>query len=139
MGKVIKNLKIRLKIEWKKQRLLILGAAFVVFIGMLTNPLSAYALPVGDQPTQFSELEEIVGNIISAAVPLAGIVLFVMLVAGGLQYLSSGGNPEGMQKARSTITYAIAGIVLLLLAWFALRFIEIFTGVPVTTFTVPSP
>jgi hypothetical protein len=47
-------------------------------------------------------------------------------------YLSSGGNPESLQKAKSTLTYAIIGIVLLLLAWFTLRFIEIFTGVQVT-------
>jgi hypothetical protein len=77
-------------------------------------------------------LEKIIGNIIWASVPLAGIVLFLMLVAGGIMYLSSGGNPESLQKAKSTLTYAIIGIVLLLLAWFTLRFIEIFTGVQVT-------
>lgn len=132
------NRKERLRLRIKKQfsRLI---TALAVLIGILAVPTAANALPVlSDEPTQFFELEELVSNVIRAAVPLAGVVLFGMLVFGGIQYLTSGGNPEGMQKAKGTLTYAIAGIALLVIAWFALLFIETFTGVRVTRFTIPS-
>ena len=97
------------------------------------------ALPVEtDQPNSFSDLEIIIANIIRSVVALGGIAVFVMLVAGGLTYLTSGGNPETVQKAKSTLTYAVIGIALFVLAWFALLFLETFTGVRVTRFTLPS-
>ncbi|MCH7951621.1 hypothetical protein IH980_02725 [Patescibacteria group bacterium] len=124
---------------WIKKQFSHLIAAFAVIIGFLGNPIKAYAALVGEEPTEFSALEPIVENLIKAAVPIAGVVLFGMLVFGGIQYLTSGGDPEGMQKAKSTLTYAIIGIVLLVLTWFVLLFIKTFTGVDVTTFTIPSP
>lgn len=85
---------------------------------------------------QLTDFEGIITTVIQALVSFAGIALFLMLVAGGIMYLSSGGSPEATQKARSTITYAIIGIALLILAWFALLFIEQFTGVQVSVFKI---
>lgn len=112
---------------------------YLLAIGLLLNPSLAHAQLVGDQPNKFSDLEPIIGNIIRISVSLAGIALFVMLVLGGIQYLSSGGDPKATQQAKNTITYGIIGISLFALAWFALLFIERFTGVKVTTFTIPQP
>jgi len=103
-------------------------------ISTLTSPSLIQAQ---DQPRTIADLETIVANVITASVALAGIALFVMLVLGGIQYLTSGGEPKATQQAKNTITYGIAGIALLALAWFVLLFIQEFTGVQVTIFTVP--
>ena len=132
------NWKERLRL-WIKKQLSLLTAACAVIIGFLGNPIKAYAALVGSEPNPLSDLEPIVANIISSSVAIAGIALFAMLVFGGVMYTSSGGNPESIQKAKSILTYAIAGIALLVIAWFVLLFIKTFTGVDVTTFTVPSP
>ena len=108
---------------------LFLSCAFRVYAALPVEP---------DQPSSFSDLEIIVANIIGSVVALGGIAVFVMLVAGGLMYLTSGGNPESVQKAKRTLTYAVIGIALFVLAWFALLFIQTFTGVQVTRFSVPS-
>lgn len=112
----------------------------LVLVYTITHPPGTYAALVpSEQPNTFADLEPIVGNIISVSVALAGIAAFVMLLLGGIQYLSSGGDPKATQQARNTITYGIVGLALLILAWFALVFIEQFTGVKVTIFTVPAP
>src|SRR4030042_3353971 len=87
-----------------------------------------------DSANTFCDLNDIISNVIRVAVPLAGIALFFMLVWGGFHYLSSGGDPKGTEQAKGTITFAIAGIILMILAWFILRFITLFTEVDVTSF-----
>ena len=81
-------------------------------------------------------LECIFSQVLSIFARLAGLAVFVMLIVGGWQYLTSGGDKQAAQKARNTITYAILGLVLLIGSWFILRFIKLFTGVEVTNFVV---
>ena len=59
-----------------------------------------------------------------------------MFIVGGFKYVTSGGDPKKVQAAQATLTYAILGLVLALLAWFILVFIEKFTGVKVTEFRI---
>jgi len=123
--------------NWITQTSILISILTTIFFSCAFRVFAA--LPVEpDQPNSFSDLEFIIANIIRSVVALGGIAVFVMLVAGGLMYLTSGGNPESVQKAKSTLTYAVIGIALFVLAWFALLFIETFTGVRVTRFTIPS-
>jgi hypothetical protein len=73
-------------------------------------------------------LEDIFGSFISIAIPAGGIILFIMLLIGGLKYLTSGSSPDKVETAKKTITYAILGIVLLAMAFLILRIIAVFTG-----------
>lgn len=79
---------------------------------------------------ELKDLTEIIKNIFNIIVRLAGIMVFIMIIIGGFQYLTSGGDPKKAQSARNTITYAIAGLVAILFAWFILRFLSEFTGLP---------
>jgi hypothetical protein len=65
--------------------------------------------------------------------------MFIMLIIGSFQLLTSGGDAKATQKAKATLTYAIAGIVLFLGIWFILRLIQTITGVDVTKFEIPEP
>ena len=87
----------------------------------------------------FSGLEGIFQNIIQVATALAGIVFFIMLIIGGFNYLTAGADPQKAEGAKKTITYAIGGLILLVLAFLILRFIQEFTGVDVTNFKVVQP
>jgi len=80
--------------------------------------------------------ECIFSRILNIVARLAGLAVFVMLILGGWQYLTSGGEKQAAQKARNTLTYAILGLVLVIASWFILRFIKFFTGVEVTNFVV---
>lgn len=82
------------------------------------------------------DLEVIFRLILNIVVRLAGVAVFIFLIIGGFQYLTAGGDPKKSESAKNTITYAILGLGLLILAWFILRFIEIFTGIDVTIFKI---
>lgn len=103
-----------------------------------STPNSAFRTPSGDIAT-LQGFECIFQFILNIVVRLAGLAAFLMIIAGGFQYLTAGGNPEHTKKAAGTITWGIAGLAVLILVWFIMRFVEIFTGVPVTQFTIPGP
>lgn len=81
-------------------------------------------------------LECIFANVLQVVLAFGGIVLFIMLLAGGFQYITAGGNPQGVEAAKKTLTYAIAGIILLALSFLILALISKFTNVDVTKFQV---
>ena len=85
---------------------------------------------------QLRYLECVFGNVINVVLGLAGIVLFVMIILGGFSYITSGGDPKKVESARNTLTYAIGGMIFIALAYLILKFIEVFTGVPVTEFKI---
>ncbi|OGF99436.1 hypothetical protein A2Y99_00130 [Candidatus Gottesmanbacteria bacterium RBG_13_37_7] len=80
--------------------------------------------------------EVVFANILTTAISLATLALFVMLVIGGFKYMTAGGDPKTATSARQTITYAVVGIVLLALAFIIFRIIYAFTGVDVTKFKI---
>lgn len=82
------------------------------------------------------DLEAVFTNVVKAAVELALVVFFIMIVYGGFKYLTSGGDAKGTEAGQKTITSALLGIILLIGIWLILTFIKTFTGVDVTTFTI---
>ena len=76
-------------------------------------------------------------NIVRILIPFAGLALFIMLIVGAFQLITAGGEPKALQKARSTITSAIFGLVLFFGIWFILLLIKTITGVDVTKFEIP--
>jgi hypothetical protein len=59
-------------------------------------------------------------NIISWIV---GIVSVVMIIWGGFQYITSGGNDTKVTSAKNTILYAIIGLVIVALAQIIVKFV----------------
>lgn len=81
-----------------------------------------------DDPKKLSDLEGVFGNVVNVALGFAGIALFVMLIIGGFKYITAGGDPKGIEGAKKTLTYAIGGMVLVVLSFLILKFIGVFTG-----------
>lgn len=88
------------------------------------------------EPAKLSDIETYFENIVKVALEFAGIVLFIMLIVGGFNYITSGGNPQQAEAAKKTITFAIFGIILLVMSFLILRLIYQFTGVDVTQFKI---
>jgi hypothetical protein len=90
----------------------------------------------GNTPARISDFEVVFTNIVRNILGLAGIVLFLLLLVGGFKFMTAGGDPKALDAAKKTITYAIAGMVLVASAFLILRFIQVFTGIDVTNFRV---
>lgn len=87
-------------------------------------------------PAKISDFGSIFENLVSAILGFAGIVLFVLLLSGGFRYITSGGDPKAVEGAQKTLTYAIGGLIVLLLSYLVLVLIKEITGVDVTEFNL---
>lgn len=65
------------------------------------------------------DLPAIVGGIINIMLGFVGILLLVYLIYGGFLWMTSGGSEDGAKKAKTMITNAIIGL-LIVVASFAL-------------------
>ena len=54
---------------------------------------------------------------------LVGAISVLMLIIGGLRYAISQGDPKNVESAKSTIMYAIMGIVVAILSFAAVQFV----------------
>lgn len=69
-------------------------------------------------------LEVVFGNLIFMASTLIVFVLFIMIVVGAFQYLTSFGDPGKLKKAQGTLRYAVAGFVLFLASFIIIKVID---------------
>lgn len=76
-----------------------------------------------------------IGDIISAILPyvfaISGLLLFVFLIMGGFELLTSAGNPESVKKAQGKITSALVGFVIIFLAYWLTQALEIIFGIKI--------
>ncbi len=89
---------------------------------------------VEDGVVKLKGIECIAETILVYAFRIGGLAVFLMLILGGLKYLTAGGEPEKAAGAQKTLTYAIFGLVLIIISWIVILLIEQFTGVSLTTF-----
>lgn len=88
----------------------------------------------------FNNLGDLISGSMQIAFLIAGVLLFFWLVWGVFQYIFAGGNKEALGKARSRITLAIVGFLIVALAFTLSNYIkEIFPPqkVPVQQITAP--
>ncbi|OGE26817.1 hypothetical protein A3H85_01290 [Candidatus Daviesbacteria bacterium RIFCSPLOWO2_02_FULL_40_8] len=91
---------------------------------------------MGPPPSGIVQLQDLLTRVISLSVGLAFVALLIMLVVGGIRMILSGGDAKGLQGAQQTLTWAVVGMILLVLAWLVLKLISSFTGVDVTQFCI---
>jgi hypothetical protein len=54
---------------------------------------------------------------------LVGVVAVIMIIIGGLKYITSGGDSSNVTGAKNTILYAVVGLVVVAMAQFIVRFV----------------
>ena len=75
--------------------------------------------PEGNETT----LNELIKDIINIFSVIVGIIAVVMIIYGGLKFITSGGDSGRLTSAKQTILYAIIGLIIVALAQFIVRFI----------------
>lgn len=63
------------------------------------------------------------GSVLSWVYGLVGLVAVIFIIVGGIRYALSGGDAAGVKQAKDTITYAIVGLVLVILAYTITQFV----------------
>jgi hypothetical protein len=60
---------------------------------------------------------DLASRIIKVMLTFAGIIAVIFVIIGGYQYITSAGNEEQAGKGRKTITYALIGLIVILLSF----------------------
>jgi amino acid transporter len=60
---------------------------------------------------------DIVGLIIQAFLGLLGIIFLVLIISAGFNWMTAGGEEEKVRKAKSTISRAIIGLIIIVAAY----------------------
>lgn len=60
--------------------------------------------------------DDLVFNLVNWVTAIAGIVSVVFLVYGGIQYVTSSGDPNKVKRAKDTILYSLIGLAIVALA-----------------------
>jgi TRAP-type C4-dicarboxylate transport system permease small subunit len=69
------------------------------------------------------KLNNIIHTIINLLSVVVGVVAVIMIIIGGLRYITSGGSDTSVTGAKNTILYAIIGLIIVALAQVMVRFI----------------
>lgn len=95
------------------------------------------------QPTgmKITDIGVLISRVISVAFIVAGIITFAMLVMGGIEWLTSGGDKSKTESARNRITAAIVGLAIVASSWALMNLISYFFGIDVIggNLTIPKP
>ena len=65
----------------------------------------------------------VVINILNAIITVLGLVAVVVIIYGGIQYMTSTGDAGKVKKAKDTILYAVIGLIVCVLAFAIVNFV----------------
>lgn len=88
------------------------------------NPLVQY----GDPTIDLSTPGAVLSRVLFFAFPLAGIILFVMLIWAGFEMVSGATEKKSQDAGKQRATAAVIGFVLLFVSYWIIKILEIVTG-----------
>jgi len=83
-------------------------------IALVTNKASA-AVTIPGTVQQNVDIDQVISNILAVAVWIAGLLSVFFIIYGGIQYITAGASKDGVTKAKTTLIYAIVGIIVVVL------------------------
>ncbi|GEM_PF-2511471 len=82
---------------------------------------------------RISSMNDPLGSLLSFGITLllitAALLSVIFLILGGIGWITSGGDKEGLEKAKKKITFAIIGLVVSLFAFFIINIVGQLLGV----------
>ena len=112
----------------KKAKKVMVIAGFWTVVSLVLAPVAANAAISYFDPSDTlgyasSDLQETVVRIVQWALGLLALVAVVMIIVGGFQWMTAGGNEEKVEKAKKLISAAVIGLIIVLLAWAIVIFV----------------
>lgn len=73
--------------------------------------------------TDQSLLSGVLKDVINVMLYMAGAIAVIMVVVGGIRYITSDGDPGAAAKAKNTIIYALVGLVVAVMSYSIVNFV----------------
>ena len=110
-----------------------LGVPGIMYLGGIASLVSAFlyegacakagSLTSDPDACNSQDLNEIIHTIINTVIFVVGMLAVIMIILGGVNYATSQGDPNKVNKAKSTIMDGIIGLVICLLAFAIVNFV----------------
>ncbi len=84
-----------------------------LFIAGINNVNAQVTVKITN-PIATSDFSTLVGNVLLWVLGVAGSLTLLMLIAGGVFYVTSTGNEQRVETAKKMITWTILGLILIL-------------------------
>ena len=99
----------------------------------ITNPIG----PVGAGPgSGLSFFQKFIPSMVGLGFVIGALIFFFVMMAGAIQWITSGGDKTAVEAARGKLTNAIAGIIILLGLFAILKLVEDFFGINILTLDI---
>jgi len=83
----------------------------------LEGAISAVDTFLGKKPIQGEMISDdaptVIGNVIKVALGIIGSVALVLFIYGGVTWMTSGGSPERIKKAKNTLIWSVLGLTII--------------------------
>lgn len=63
------------------------------------------------------DVNNFVGNLMDVLIWIVGVAAVIMIIVGGVKYITSGGDANKLTSAKNTILYSVVGLVVALFAY----------------------
>lgn len=92
--------------------------------GTIANRLERTGSSAGFSAADETSLARTVGKIVNVALSFLGIIFVILIILGGYQWMTAGGNEEQVSQAKSRIKNAIIGLILVVSAFAIWRLVD---------------
>jgi hypothetical protein len=102
------------------------------------NPFKDILIPIKEPGIiDINKQDLTLGEIVSRLLPYlfagAGLLLLLYLLLGGLQLMTSGGDPKKTQEAKGKITNALVGFIIVFIAYWLVQIVGKILGIEIIT------
>lgn len=96
---------------------------------VLKENLSEGCQIAGDVPS-LGCLSQVVVNVVNVLFTFLGAAALLYLLFGAIKFVTSRGDQKALQSARGTMTYAMIGLIVILLSYTLINFVTKSLGLP---------
>jgi hypothetical protein len=97
-------------------------------VGNCTNWLLVKGQKICSPLANIGTIGDLITRVLTFLIPLASVVLFIVLLWGGFDFLTSQGDAEKLKKGRAKIVSGLIGFAIIVLAYTATKVIAYLFG-----------
>jgi hypothetical protein len=129
----VKKLKKAITSLWLSATMLASSAIPALAADINLKPQSQFFSPLFDLT-----VEGMISGAVKLVMVIAALVFFFLLIIGGIQWMTSGGDKAATESARGRITAALIGLVIVFSAWAIATLLYTFFKVDIFNLEIPS-
>lgn len=98
-------------------------AVTLASIPCLASPASEILNGASNVAESKTSINDTITNVVNTLMFLVGAVAVIMIIVGGIRYVSSNGDPSKAQLAKNMIFYSVIGLAIAFLAYAIVSFV----------------